>query len=292
MSGANVMESKQKNSGEANVLVDYRNNFMLSRHGASFHWWNADETSMHTHNFYEFFIITNGKTRHELNGRVSTPGKNTLYMIRPTDCHQFRKLENESCLHMNLCVVPEKLNALCDALCISLPMLETQQNLSVQLSVSEVAFFVERAKLLSLMLSEDGEEPLSVIFELIAEAVSVINRNRLLAKLNYPDWFASLLEKISSPENSACSAADVYDMGGFSPPVMVEYFKRYTGKTVVAYLRDMKCNRAGVMLRNTSLSTLEISTHLGYDSLSHFNRIFKDFYGMTPVAYRNKFLEK
>lgn len=292
MQSNNIMESKQKNSDNESVLVDYRNNFMLSRHGVSFHWWNADETSMHTHNFYEFFIITEGKTCHELNGVISSAGKNTLCMIRPTDCHQFRKLENESCLHMNLCAVPERLSAICEAMYISLPMLEAQHELSVQLSVSEAAFFIERAKLLSLMLSEDGEEPLSVICELIAEAVSVINRNRLLAKLNYPEWFASLLEKINSPENSACTAADVYHMGGFSPPVMVEYFKKYTGKTVAAYLRDTKCNRAGIMLRSTSLSTLEISTRLGYDSLSHFNRIFKEYYGMPPALYRNKFVEK
>lgn len=284
-----VMENKQNLPEEKTVLVDYRNNFMLSHHGVSFHWWSADETSRHNHNFYEFFIITQGRTCHELNGLVSCPGKNTLYMIRPSDCHQFRKMNNESCLHMNICVVPERLNQICDALCVSLSAIEAQQDLSAALSVSEAAFFTDRAKLLSLMLSEDENEPISVICELVAEAVSVLNRSRLLAKLNYPEWFSELLEKINSPENSACTAADVYKMGGFSPPVMVDCFKKYTGKTVAAYLRDIKCIRAGMMLRNSSLTILEISNRLGYDSLSHFNRIFKEFYGTPPANYRNKF---
>lgn len=39
-----------------------------------------------------------------------------------------------------------------------------------------------------------------------------------------------------------CSAADVYEMSNFSPPVVIEAFKKYAGKTVSAYLRDANAN--------------------------------------------------
>ena len=53
----------------------------------------------------------------------------------------------------------------------------------------------------------------------------------------------------------------------------------------------MKCERACILLGTTRLSILEISTALGYDSLSHFNRIFKEYTGVSPGAYRNSFLK-
>ena len=86
-----------------------------------------------------------------------------------------------------------------------------------------------------------------------------------------------------------CSAADVYEMSNFSPPVVIEAFKKYTGKTVSAYLRDAKCEYACFLLSGTKMTTLEISMQLGYYSLSHFNRVFKSYSGLSPAAYRREY---
>lgn len=131
-----------------------------------------------------------------------------------------------------------------------------------------------------------------LVCELVLHAVSLLFNKTILAEYDYPQWFVELIEKIHSSENVAVSVSEVYKMGGFSPPVMIKYFKKYTGKTVVAYLRDMKCERACILLSTTRLSTLEISTTLGYESLSHFNRIFKEYTGISPAVYRNSIPER
>ena len=141
------------------------------------------------------------------------------------------------------------------------------------------------------MLASNQDYADVLICELVSHAVSLILNKKIFAQFNYPGWFAELIEKIHSAENIAVSVPEVYEMGGFSPPVMIKYFKKYTGKTVKAYLRDMKCERACILLGTTRLSTLEISTALGYDSLSHFNRIFKEYTGVSPGAYRKSFLK-
>jgi len=38
----------------------------------------------------------------------------------------------------------------------------------------------------------------------------------------------------------------------------------------------------------TDYNTLDICTRIGFDSLSHFNHVFKDFYGITPTEYKAK----
>ena len=284
----NFTINSPKNAKRYDCIVDYRNNKCLLENGVSFHWWGAEDTSLHCHNFYEFFIVTDGKAIHELNGKVSTIGKGELFMLRPEDCHRFRMVDGCTCSHMNLCATEECFHSICDSLKIDGDELERNSALSLALSNEEMKFFTERARLLNFISKDSGNARYTLMCEIISHAVAALSLSGELAKLNYPGWFAELLEKIHSPEMIGCSAADVYKTAGFSPPVTVGYFKRYTGKTVSGYLRDVKCAYACDLLDGTKLTTLEISAYLGYYSLSHFNRIFKEYSGTSPAAYRRR----
>jgi AraC family cel operon transcriptional repressor len=268
-------------------MVDYRRNLGLAKDGVSFHFCEEDSTSMHYHNFYEFFVITHGKTRHELNGEVSYLSKNTLYMIRPEDRHQFTKLPGFDCVHMNICVTCDRLAKICGGLGVSVSELAAGKSMTLTLSERDMAFFTERAHQIGLVRRSPSGNPAVIEYELVAETVSQLNKARLFSDIaRYPGWFCELLEKVHSPEYLSCTAADIYRLGGCSPPVMIGCFKEYTGKTVAGYLRDYKLGHACEMLKNTRLTSLEISSLLGYDSLSHFSRIFKQHTGFSPGRYR------
>lgn len=284
----NVAQNFEGVDKKIDCIVHYYNSPELMENEVSFHWWQNESTSMHKHDFYEFFIITDSKTLHEINGRREQLNKGTLYLIRPDDFHKFIHEDNLSCVHINFSVTSSHLQKICDALKVSLDELCSGEVLKTTLSSEELSFFVRRARMLNLMLRDNPSQANTLICELIAQAVTVLSNSRAVSTASYPPWFIELLERIHSPESLALTARDVYAMGGFSPPVMIDYFKRFTGKTVNAYLRDCKCENACRLLRSTHLSTLEISNALGYDSLSHFNRIFKDFTGFSPSAYRHK----
>ena len=268
-------------------MVDYRRNLGLTNDGVSFHFCNEGSTSMHYHNFYEFFVITHGKTKHELNGEVSHLSKNTLYMIRPQDRHQFSKLPGFDCVHMNICVTCERLSKICGGLGVSVSELTQGKSMTLTLSAQDMSFFTARAHQIGLVRRSPYGNPAVIEYELVAETVSQLNKARLFSDIAYPEWFGALLDKIHSPEYLSCTAADIYRLGGFSPPAMIGYFKEYTGKTVAGYLRDLKLECACEMLKDTRLTSLEISGLLGYDSLSHFNRIFKHHTGFSPGRYRS-----
>ncbi len=42
------------------------------------------------------------------------------------------------------------------------------------------------------------------------------------------------------------------------------------------------------MLRDSTLSVEEIMLHIGYTDISYFYKIFKESYGMTPIAFRKQ----
>ena len=118
-------------------MVDYNNNEWLKRYNVACHWWSADATSLHRHNFYEFFIVTSGEAYHEINNRTSRLHKGTLRLITPNDAHCIVSCQGNSCTHINLSVTVERLEAICTSLGVELDELcEDIQN--INLSVIEL----------------------------------------------------------------------------------------------------------------------------------------------------------
>ncbi len=62
----------------------------------------------------------------------------------------------------------------------------------------------------------------------------------------------------------------------------------YFGKSVPQLLNDLRVEEAKVLLEQTGADIATISEEAGFNSIASFNRIFKDFSGLTPSEYRNK----
>lgn len=64
--------------------------------------------------------------------------------------------------------------------------------------------------------------------------------------------------------------------------------KKLTGSNYVELVRKKRMRQAGYLLRNTTLSVMDIGMMVGYGQLSNFHRLFRREYGMTPGQYRVK----
>lgn len=279
------LDEKRKSSS---LMLKRKNNKMLLNYGVSFHWWSAAATTLHTHDFCEIFIITDGEAVHELNGERNVLTKGVLHFIKDTDTHIIKASKKCGCVHMNMCISNEKLLSVFSVLGIDKDDFFANAQMKTYLTADEIEFFTKRAEKIGLIKFEDEAASTVTVCELIIEAIILLYNSKNKSSSYYPDWFSQVLGKIHSPEFISCTANDVYSLGNFSPPAMIEYFKRYTGQTVVQYLKTVKMKNAKTLLKNTNLSILEISNMLGYASLSHFNKVFKDYTGMTPASYRKK----
>lgn len=281
-----LYEKYEKENENLVITVDYNNNISMLRHGVSMHWWNSETTSLHSHNFYEFFIVTTGEAVHELNNDSKMLRKGTLQLIKPTDSHRIIASAPRKCTHINISATAEKLESICNALGISTDELISNTKKTISLSVNELELFTKKAERVSLMQFNNDESYHIIICEMIVEIICILYKKITEGHPEYPEWFFDTLDKIHSPKYIACSADDVYAIAGFSPPVVIEHFKKYTGKTVVEYLKSIKMNKACELLRKTDTPIVDISNIFGYTSLSHFNKIFKEYTGITPAVYR------
>jgi AraC-like DNA-binding protein/ligand-binding sensor protein len=64
-------------------------------------------------------------------------------------------------------------------------------------------------------------------------------------------------------------------------------FKKATGMTFTHYLSLVRVAKAKKMLANPQLRISEIAYEVGFNSLTHFNRMFRKMTGESPTAYRD-----
>lgn len=73
-------------------------------------------------------------------------------------------------------------------------------------------------------------------------------------------------------------------MVGLSERRLQELMRENVGRSVHAYLSDVRLMRASELLRS-GMSVTQVAGDLGYSSLSHFSKIFKARYGASPRSW-------
>ena len=76
-----------------------------------------------------------------------------------------------------------------------------------------------------------------------------------------------------------------------NPQYISQLFKSEIGVNFLAYLTNIRMERAKKLLLTTSLSIAEASEQSGYGDYRVFTKVFKKSEGITPSQYRRDFLE-
>ncbi|MGN0243880.1 MAG: helix-turn-helix domain-containing protein [Lachnospiraceae bacterium] len=67
----------------------------------------------------------------------------------------------------------------------------------------------------------------------------------------------------------------------------IRRFKRYTGKTPLHFLNELRIEKAKELLISQYFSTTEIAHMVGFEDATYFAKIFKRQEGLTPSQYRD-----
>jgi AraC family transcriptional regulator len=86
--------------------------------------------------------------------------------------------------------------------------------------------------------------------------------------------------------NSDLSLQALANESGYSRVHFVRMFRAATGYSPHNYLLNLKLERARELLKNLSISLIDVALDCGFSSHSHMSRIFRKIVGVTPSAYR------
>jgi transcriptional regulator GlxA family with amidase domain len=98
--------------------------------------------------------------------------------------------------------------------------------------------------------------------------------------------FERLVETLKSRLDDPPSVSELAHESGFSAHRLNELFNQHGGKTVAAYLNDLRLGRASDLLKDTSLTIAFIGRHVGYNHAGDFTPAFRKRFGMTPKSFR------
>lgn len=129
-----------------------------------------------------------------------------------------------------------------------------------------------------------------------ALAVQLFVHARRIRPTDSPDRFTSrqpglarvapAIALIVSTLGEPLTIADLSRACGVSEATLRRLFVDATGRSPQQYWLDLRLHMASSMLRSTTLSVLEVSTQVGFRTLSTFNVQFLRRYGVTPRDWR------
>lgn len=94
-----------------------------------------------------------------------------------------------------------------------------------------------------------------------------------------------IAEKINDPNLSPDQLASAL---GVSRTKLYRDIKGIDGQSLSDYVRNVRLEKATELLLTTNLNVQEIMNEVGFVNSSHFTKIFKLKYGMTPTDYKKK----
>lgn len=270
----------------------HRVSFVSPETGVDFHWGYQNISTCHEHDFYEFVLITNGKMMHVKNSENTLVSKGMFFLIKPTEYHQFLPVENTPAKQINFSIAPNTLKEIISTFWEkeilnkineqNLPILNLPKNVwtNVFNLVDRINQCPPHSKSIPVLIK-------TILIELLGFLIDNIEPSTITTiKQNPPIWLTNFLKKLNEPEVFTMQLKDIYRLAPYSQSMLNIYFNKFVGMTLITYITKQKMSYACNLLQYTDDSPLDICGKLNYDSLSHFNRVFKKFTGRSPITYK------
>ena len=293
-------------------LSDYSNiDFYIRKYNMG-----SDLAPLHLHEFLQINYISEGNCIHCIEGQEYAVQKGDVFVIPPDVPHCIKKAENCNATVYEIEFSPDFINA-------SIVSKDNSSGISS-------GIFWDFAYLSPFMVDAADVNPGFTLSEKLRSKIETLFSDMLYEYTNRPSGFEYVLgglalsmlifigreykkeltasthselyitkkqnildaiEYINTHYSENLSVNDVAKQAFISPSYFKSLFKYFTSKTFVEYLNYVRVTKAANLLRETDLKVIDIALDTGFNYVNHFNRVFKQAMGMTPMQYRKNNLK-
>ena len=242
----------------------------------------ADSYPLHSHDFYEMELVFRGKGRQWLNNVCLPLEPGSLYILTLLDVH---RLEADEPLHILSIHLPPDIAEQSD-------MARIHDAHAMQLSQNDFDLFFPLAYSVVTEKSSDlaykNQKMLAVAMLLMVHLLRYGQKYGSTAAGKHLQQTLKFIHSNFTDPNLCLK--DAADGCGLSPCHFSTTFHNAVGCGFSEYLTLYRIHSACLLLASQDVSVTEIAYEVGFSSLSHFFRTFKQVYHCTPKEYRNNYL--
>lgn len=250
-----------------------------------------DTIGMHTHDFFELFLILKGSVVHVINGSRQLLEENALVFIRDRDVHCYEQTTEGDCQFINLSFNREVLNDLISFLGEGFPsekLLKPAMPPSTLLSKTEKEYVRYRLDQLSLIPQEKKLAVKAEVRVILTDLFSRYIKAEAdpIERTGQPEWFRALCRDVQRKEHFTRGTAALVGLSGKSHAYVCRMFREHLGMSPTQYINELRMSYAENLLLNTDMEIVDISLEIGLDNISYFYDLFKRKHKLTPHRYR------
>ena len=127
---------------------------------------------------------------------------------------------------------------------------------------------------------------------LVLEMLGYTAKKRMPADKTPPKWLTRIVERLEDEYTQRHTNTELAGVVGIHPVHLARTFRKYYGRSVGTYLKEIRIHRAILLVMQKKLTLAEISYLSGFSDQSHFTRAFKDIVGITPGEFRRDALAR
>lgn len=249
-----------------------------------------DTAPIHTHEFFEMFIVTEGKALHLVNDSVQNIEGGDLVLMRPDDRHCYDFYQSFDFAFLNYAFSVE---AVFSAVSLFLPDKPMEKILSQPLPpVSHLSKEDTDFVCTELLKIEELKKEISpeyarnyfrALLPFILAKYFLMNDEK---KAEAPLWLANTYSCMQSVENFRVGFSRMLELAQCSEEHLCREFKKYYGTTPVKFINGLRLGYSMYLLAGTDTEIIDVCAQSGFNSLSHFYHLFAGRFGMSPLKFR------
>lgn len=98
----------------------------------------------------------------------------------------------------------------------------------------------------------------------------------------------SKITQLMEQSNGRISRAELMEKLNYSGAYLNQIVNKYTGMSIFQYGSYFTMQRAAWLLTHTKMTATQISTDLGFTDRTHFYKLFREQFGVTPKQYQKQ----
>ena len=231
----------------------------------------------HSHPWLHLTIVCRGLYSRRLGQQTVDYKTGSLTFLQTDESHTDRYAAGSKCLHVVIPSIMEK--ALISAFGTQGIVRGISPDLSACASIALQREFRHTDSHSSLVVE-------ALLLDLLSRHVDIL-RDRSVAR---PKWLSMLLDYLDDTFEQGWTLTNMAAEVGVHPVYLCRTFSEHFDCTLGEYIRKLRVLRSRQLLALDDGTLAEIALQSGFADQSHFTRVFKQHFGLTPSDFRRRSL--